>query len=418
MTNFKAIILADAHIGADKFDASPDRWDSPVRQAFEYAVASKADVVISCGDFMHKRNPTVAELLRRRNLKAILDTADIGFLEVDGNHDRSNAEGSHSGLEIEYSYLIQGSIHAMQWGQVNMIGLPWPRPVDYLSPDEMNLNIDEKISATRVAVISALKARIDHSPDGPTILFGHAMLAYGRVAEYEDQPDQISAPYRNMPKDPGLILGKDVVLPYQAFIDAGLTANQIFMGHVHDPSSLGYVGSTQPTDWSDAEHDKSFVELDIVNCDALPEEVTDHAHLDISTCSNGWVYYVTRHSYTDQIRLHDIVLDGTKEFEHRTIQLKDDEIDVARVTLNLGPDDREDEAAIRQIIDNAPNYGRLDRVIINHPKREAARVETEVAMADMKPQEAFALWMGQAGYSAEDSLAPYKEFQSLIETSK
>ena len=48
MTNFKAIIIADAHIGADKFGASPERWDAPVRQAFEYAVESKADVVISC----------------------------------------------------------------------------------------------------------------------------------------------------------------------------------------------------------------------------------------------------------------------------------------------------------------------------------------------------------------------------------
>lgn len=387
-TNFKAIIIADAHIGADKFDTHPDRWDAPVREAFNYAVEAHADVVISSGDFMHKRNPTIAELLRRRELLAILEAAAIAFVEVPGNHDKSNAEGSHSALEIESTYLMQGAVHSMQFGQVKLIALPWPRPTDYLNDEAMKLPIDEKIGITRNIILNTISDIMGRSTEQPVILFGHSMLAYG------PNHDQLG-------QDPGLILGKDVVLPYQAFLDAGLTENQTFFGHVHDPKSPGYVGSTQPTDWSDAEHDKSFVELDIEKCE-MPED------------GQNWHYHVTRHSYSDQIRLHDIVLGPDLPGLH----LKDTPVDVARLTINVGEGEILNEEVIRMMIDQAPNYARLERVIVNHPKREAARVETEVAMADMPPQEAFALWMEQAGYSAEEAKAPYKEFESLIESAK
>ncbi len=391
-TNFKAIIIADSHIGADKFDTHPDRWDAPVRQAFNYAVESKADVVISCGDFMHKRNPTVAELLRRQKLLS----SGISFVEVDGNHDRANAEGSRSALEVHQSHvLFQGGIHQVMFSNgprastVNLIGLPWPRPVDYLNDEAMKLGIDRKIEVTRQLILNKLKDLVEQ-PDTsrlPTILFGHCMLAYGQG--HDD------------PKDPGLILGKDVVLPYQSFIDAGLTENQIFMGHVHDPSALGYVGSTQPTDWGDAEHDKSFIELNIKKNNVFPDT---------------WGYFVTRHSYADQLRLHDIVVDSNvhiKDLIHSVEQ-----IDVARVTINLKPgDDPPNEAAIREAIEDRPNYKRCDRVIINHPEREAARVETATPLADMPEDEAFETWMRQSGFTAEQAVGPHGIFQELVESS-
>ena len=284
-TNFKAIIIADAHIGADKFDTHPDRWDAPVREAFNFADEASADVVISCGDFMHKRNPTIAELLRRRELLAILEAAVIPFIEVDGNHDRPNAEGSHSALEIDNDnfddgLLFQGQLSVSWFKHLKLIGLPWPRPTDYLNDEAMKLPIDEKIGITRNIILNTISDMMGRQTDQPVILFGHAMLAYG--------------PNHDRANDPGLILGKDVVLPYQAFTDAGLTVNQIFMGHVHDPKSLGYVGSTQPTDWSDAEHDKSFVELVITQ-----DEGHSWTHEGYDYTRKGdWIYATMRHSYT------------------------------------------------------------------------------------------------------------------------
>ncbi len=392
----KIIAIADSHIGADRFGATPERWDSPVAEAFQFAVDNKADLVLSAGDFVDKRNPTVAELLRRRNLLAIL--GDIPFWEADGNHDRSNAVGSHSALEIEESHpgrLFQGAIDRSEFKGLNIIGLPWPRPVDYLTEDQMTLSIDEKIRLARERIMLILKHHMKEVT-GPTILFGHAMLIYGAGA--------------TEPTDPGLILGKDVTLEYQKMLDTGLTANQTLLGHVHQRSP-GYIGSTHPTDWSDWQDDKSFVELDIEKCKA-PED--QHKHPGSTWCSNGWAYDVQRHSYSDQIRLHDIVLNETDVISDQFVKTP---IDVVRVTVNLaGNATAEDvEAEVRGLLNDRDNYARLDRVIINHPKREAARVETEVAMADMDPAEAFQLWMGQAGYSAEDSKAPHAEFKALVE---
>lgn len=388
MTNsIKIIAIADSHIGADRFGAPPERWDSPVAEAFQFAVDNKADLVLSAGDFMDKRNPTVAELLRRRELLAIL--GDIPFWEADGNHDRSNAEGSHSALEIEENHpgrLFQGAVDSCDFKGVNIIGLPWPRLSDYFdfkADEQMSkFTIDQRIEATRNRILAEIE-RLLRESEGPVILFGHAMLSYGRGFDL------------TAAQDPGLILGKDVLLPYEYILDLGLTENQMLFGHVHQ-SSPGYIGSTHATDWSDWQDDKSFVELDI----------TKH--------EDGWHYAVTRHSYSDQIRLHDIVLNPGFPYE----PLKETPVDVARVTINLAPGGTADEAALRKAIEDAPNYARLDRVIINHPKREAVRVETETPMADMPAGESFELWMKQAGYSADEAAAPYKEFESLIESSK
>ena len=150
----------------------------------------------------------------------------------------------------------------------------------------------------------------------------------------------------------------------------------------------------------------------IVKCDP-PEG--EHKHPGSTWCSNGWAYDVTRHSYTDQIRLHDIVTSGNEALKGH---LKTSPVDVARVTVNIEPGVPADETYIREVIESRDNYARLDRVIINHPKREATRVETETPMADMDPRESFKLWLKQAGYAPDDAAAPYKEFESLVETSK
>lgn len=409
MTNFKAIIIADAHIGADKFDTHPDRWDAPVREAFQFAVDNDADIVISAGDFFHKRNPTVSENIRCERLFNILRKTGIQFIQVDGNHDRPNAEGAHSALEIEkYGTTFQGQLAITAHQNVNIIAIPWPRPTDYLTADEMKMGIDDKIALTRERIYEQLTEAMRADKLRPTILFGHFMLAYGAGIKEA--------------QDPGLILGKDVMLEWNQLIESGLTENQIFAGHVHDPASLGYVGSTQPTDWGDWQDDKSFVELVIGEVGHGINDLTKDGFTVVTGPRSNWSYATRRHSYANQLQLHDIVIDnvavGVEYDEMIRQQLVTTPIDVVRITVNLVDDGRADEAVIRQIFESRPNYARVDRVIINHAKREAVRVETETPLADMPEDEAFETWLKQSGFTDEQAAGPCGIFQSLVEASK
>ena len=129
-------------------------------------------------------------------------------------------------------------------GGVEVIALPWPRPVDYIAEDDLWSLVDV-INSTREAVFKRLRELCDGPRDCPRILVGHAMVSYGTVT----------------PDDPGLLLGKDIVLPYERLQD--LPVDAILLGHVHNPDAAGYVGSTQATDFGEAAQVKSFTVLDL-----------------------------------------------------------------------------------------------------------------------------------------------------------
>ena len=244
----KIVAVADSHVGGERFGATPEEWDGPLHEAVEYAVANKAQLFVVAGDLFHKRNPTTAEYSRALAALDRLEYYGIECLVVDGNHDVGASAESIAAtwpLALAHVDVARGAASVRQIGGFEVIALPWPRPVDYIAEDDLWSLVDV-ISSTREAVFKRLRELCDAPTDRPRILVGHAMVSYGTVT----------------PDDPGLMLGKDIVLPYEQ-LSALPGVEAILLGHVHNPDAEGYVGSTQPTDFGEATQVKSFTVLDI-----------------------------------------------------------------------------------------------------------------------------------------------------------
>lgn len=238
MSDTTVVLVADPHIGADKFGASPDEWDAPLKEAADWAGDNQADAFIVAGDLFHRRNPTTEEYARATRILEPLIASGIDVLVVAGNHDLKATRDSEPASWPWNTAVGEAAFRVVGYHdrKVSVLCLPWPRPVDYLTP-RIGEGIAEELARTRDAVLERLRS--PYRPAGPRILVGHAMVSYGT----------------HMPQGPGLLLGKDVVLPFE---ELRAICPQIFLGHVHDPRQQGYIGSTQPTDWGEADQQKGF----------------------------------------------------------------------------------------------------------------------------------------------------------------
>ena len=145
------------------------------------------------------------------------------------------------------------------------------------------------------------------------------------------------------PPDPNLSFGKDVLLPASFFRDLP-NIGASFFGHCHVPDDF-YVGSTQPTDWSMAGVELSFIELEI-------GRELDTIGWNASTV-NGWAYRWRRIPYKTSLRLWHgrAYVPNMASLESAEYIIEAGEhYDVGKATITLGPDVTLDPAGLRKRI--------------------------------------------------------------------
>lgn len=262
---FRVVLVADCHIGAERspkwrgLHLSDTKYDQPLADAVAWAERNDADAFIVAGDLFHDRSPLPFDYMRAR------DILPFNTLVVAGNHDigatgnrdalwaqRQVARGAPNVYRVLSNELKEPGLANELRHSLQVLALPWPRPSDVLRKLPSD-SLEEEILHTRTKILESLTDLTKSLSDkAPAILVGHAMVSKQPVSHNKNA---------HLIPDPGLMLGKDVVLPLSA-LEALEGIDGIFLGHVHDPEIFPYIGSTQPTDWGDA-GEKSFTVADI-----------------------------------------------------------------------------------------------------------------------------------------------------------
>jgi DNA repair exonuclease SbcCD nuclease subunit len=386
--HYRILIVADTHIGAErrpwlrKVGVTPEQYDAPLREAVKWFRDNAADMLIVAGDVFDQRNPLPGDYARAQKIYP------ANTVYVAGNHDIS-AQGDVNALWWSDGYAMSGRPSLIEpYGTarnpgVQIVCLPWPRPSDYNADKITGWTIREEIARTRQAILEDLNdiAVNDIDQTRPAILVGHAMVSYGNTT----------------PDDPGLMLGKDVVLPYESLTSLP-NIGGVYLGHVHDPSSPAYVGSTQPTDWGEADQVKSFTVVDITKVD--PDSLFIQSAADLiqevgePIIVNGWRYITRQIPYTTSLKLATV---SNEDYE-----LAGD-YDGVRLTWTVREGDDPEQLAIaeRALRDQHPYV----EVIVEHEVKRAARVETIEPLAKMSPMDALGVWLEQRETPGDDHRA-------------
>lgn len=395
----KIVAIADTHIGADRWHTPPEQWDAPFAEAVEFAIEEKADVFVVAGDLFDRRNPSTEEYERAMKLYRHLRAAGILFLVSPGNHDISakatSIPASWPWVDRMYGVGDPGRVRLIDFKRqfptsklpdLQVVTLPWPRPVDY--GIEATGTIDEQIEATRKEIwkdLLAITAEIDHTR--PSILIGHAMISYGHSSQVALMTERgIQDSNFSLPPDPNLLLGKDVVIPYDWFEAMKLDA--ILLGHVHDSGARGYLGSTQPTNFGEADQEKFFTEIDLSSEIRQP---VFHRHQSSRS--------LTLFEYTGE----------TVWSEVPSTYLK---FDVARARLEVDIDSNLDHTEVKRRLLTVAH--RIDSIEIKRPRKIVSRVSDDQQLTAMNATDAFDVYMEQRGVEEPLDAAARAAFEKLI----
>ena len=389
----KIAIAADLHIGANKFGTSNEKWAEPMVELVDYAIAHEVDAVAFAGDLFHHRRPTtwasqfVSDQLFR------LTANDIKVLGADGNHDDGVALDT-----VSASWFIGDNQWArkvptsMQWGsekklfpEVNIVLLPWVTPAAFDAPTDTSL--PEQLEWAQTAALDTIKGMLTLESAGVVnLLIGHAMVAYGKGQD-------------DLAPSPGLQwAGKDVVFDFGTLTK--MFNGGVYLGHVHDPRMQGYVGSSQPTDWGDAEQTKSFTVLEITDPGNGPA-----IHTDIVPYETSLRLLDVKENEFTGLGFHSSV-GGALDFKY----------DVGRYSYHEDaevPLSAEELAGIRTRMEAVCD--RVESIEITRDRVTVQRVATDTPLAAMRPEDAADAWIRHASLDPEVATDVKAKFQSLLE---
>ena len=385
----KIVFAADLHIGANKFGSTAERWNQPLVELVDYAIEEKADVLALAGDVSHHRRPTTAsaEFMYQQLTRA--HDAGIQILGADGNHDDGVTDKSTSATWHLPGVWARKRVLSFQRQQVNFVLLPWITPSAYLA--DTNIPLQEQLQVSALKAMQDMEDAVARHPDKTSILIGHAMIAYTN-SKYQ--------PYGKPPSPNLQWAGKDVVL------DSGFLDNlfdHIALGHVHDPVMPFYIGSSQPTDWGDADQDKHFYVMD------------DEQH--------GYraVRYKSSIKLLDWNFRSDEQTAGIWSLNDPLWSLIDrplrDDYDVGRFKYHVAAGDAEPDvetlAKIRSKLESVCQ--KVESFEVTKDRTVVERITTEIPLAAMRPEAAARAWLeAQSQLSEAEKKRTLKEFQVLI----
>ncbi len=266
----KIIHFADLHLGVETY-GHPDPatglssrlndFLSAFDQLVDYALDSKVDLVLFCGDTYKSREPSQTqqrEFARRVNRLAI---NNIPVFLLIGNHDLPNAAGRATSTEIFDTLAVQNVYVASRpdiyriptaSGDVQIAALPWLRRSSLLSREdtrELNFEgINEKLQQILTGIITDFATQLD--PALPAILAAHVWVA-GATAGSEKS----------------MTLGQEHTLLLSNVANPAF--DYVALGHIHKHQVLSespptvYAGSLERLDFGEETDDKGFYVVDI-----------------------------------------------------------------------------------------------------------------------------------------------------------
>ena len=266
----RIIHFADLHLGVESYghvDAETglssrflDFLDSFDRLV-DYAIETKADLVLFCGDAYKSRDPSQTQQREfARRVKKLAGSGIPVFLLV-GNHDLPNASGRATTTEIFDTLAIENVFVAghpglfriaTPSGVIQVVALPWLKRSNVVGKEEaLKLDfaqINQKMQEILGDVIDKLSSELD--PALPAVLAAHVWVQGARVGS----EDAMSIGQEHM------LLVSAVTKPCFDYVALGhIHRHQVL--HEHPP--VVYAGSLERLDFGDENDEKGFYVVDI-----------------------------------------------------------------------------------------------------------------------------------------------------------
>lgn len=265
--------FADVHIGVENYSKLDPETGLSTRlgdfletfdQLVDYAIESKVDLALFCGDAYKSRDPSQTH--QREFAKRIvrLSTAGIPTFLLVGNHDTPNTLGRATSLDIYRTLdvpMVTIGDAARTYrvdtpgGPIQIIAVPWVRRSQLLARDESRgltpAQINERIQESLTRIIHSNAEALD--PAMPAILAGHVTVSQATTSSEQS-----------------MMLGRDHVLLRSAVTLPQL--DYVALGHIHKHQILGtpgtlphvvYSGSLQRVDFGEENDEKGFCVVDI-----------------------------------------------------------------------------------------------------------------------------------------------------------
>ena len=262
--------FADLHIGVENYGRIDPETGLSTRlldflqaldEVVEYALSQNIDLVLLAGDAYKSRDPNQTHQRELAKRLATLSSAGIPVFLLLGNHDRPNAIGRATTIEIfdtlQVPNLYVGEeiktyVVETPKGSLQITALPWPRrSVLFSREDTRSLSVEEvneRIQVLFTRGIQQAAERLD--PDIPAILTGHITVSGATLGS-----------------ERSMMLGQDhFLLPSSIHLPA---FDYIALGHIHKHQVLRenplmvYSGSLQRVDFGEEKDPKGFCVIDL-----------------------------------------------------------------------------------------------------------------------------------------------------------
>ncbi len=268
----KILHFADLHLGVESYGRIDPATGLSSRlldflaaldQVVDYALESRVDLVLFCGDAYKSREPSQTQQREFAQRINRLSTGGIPIFLLVGNHDLPNAIGKATTTEIFDTLAVKNvyvsnrpDIYRIQTnsGVVQIASLPWLRRSALLSKEESkNLDfeqINQRLQQALTGVIAAHAAKLD--PGLPSILAAHVLVDDAKVGRSSERL---------------------MAIGHEPFLLRGNVANPAFdyiaLGHIHKHQVLSenppavYAGSLERVDFGEEEDEKGFYLVEI-----------------------------------------------------------------------------------------------------------------------------------------------------------
>ena len=262
--------FADLHIGVENYGRIDPETGLSTRlldflqaldEVVEYALSQNIDLVLLAGDAYKSRDPNQTHQRELAKRLATLSSAGIPIFLLLGNHDRPNAIGRATAIEIfdtlQVPNLYVGDeiktyVVETPKGSLQITALPWPRRSMLFSrEDTRSLSVEEvneRIQDLFTRGIQQAAERLD--PEIPAILTGHITVSGATLGS-----------------ERSMMLGQDhFLLPSSIHLPA---FDYIALGHIHKHQVLRenplmvYSGSLQRVDFGEEKDPKGFCVIDL-----------------------------------------------------------------------------------------------------------------------------------------------------------
>ena len=266
----KIIHFADLHLGVENYGRPDPGTGLSTRvndflnvldELVDYALESRADLVIFCGDAYRTREPTQTQQREFARRVGRLAGHNIPVFLLVGNHDLPNAIGRATATEIFDTLAVKNvyvagkpDIHKIETtgGPIQVVAVPWLRRSGLLLREETkNLDIEQvnrKLQEALTQVIAVKTEALD--PTLPAVLAAHLWVTGARAG---------SEMRMVMGQEPAVLLSNIANPAY----------DYVALGHIHEHQILAetppviYAGSLERIDFGEENDEKGFYVIDI-----------------------------------------------------------------------------------------------------------------------------------------------------------